>query len=171
VEKPVVLGTLGTVYGIKGWLKVNSFTDVAEAIFDYNPWLINQNGVWREIQVSSWKRHNKGLICKLDGIDVREDALALTNVEIGVAADLLPALPEGEFYWRDLIGCTVVTTKGQLLGRLDHLLETGSNDVMVVKPCPGSLDDRERLLPYTEQCVQKVDLAAGEMRVDWDADF
>jgi len=65
----------------------------------------------------------------------------------------------------------VIDLQGQLLGRLDHLLETGANDVMVVKPCPGSLDDRERLLPYTEQCVQQVDLAAGEMRVDWDADF
>ncbi len=89
--------------------------------------------VWREIQVSSWKRHNKGLICKLDGIDVREDALALTNVEIGVAADLLPALPEGEFYWRDLIGCSVVTTKGYDLGKVTELMETGSNDVLVVE--------------------------------------
>jgi hypothetical protein len=62
-------------------------------------------------------------------------------------------------------------TLGQLFGKIDHLLETGSNDVMVVKPCAGSLDDRERLLPYTEQCVLAVDLVAGEMKVDWDADF
>jgi 16S rRNA processing protein RimM len=57
------------------------------------------------------------------------------------------------------------------LGKVDHLLETGANDVMVVKPCAGSLDDRERLLPYTDDCVQAIDLEAGVMRVEWDADF
>jgi 16S rRNA processing protein RimM len=54
---------------------------------------------------------------------------------------------------------------------VDHLLETGANDVLVVKACAGSLDDRERLLPYIAQCVQSVDLPGGEMHVDWDADF
>lgn len=68
-------------------------------------------------------------------------------------------------------GLKVIDQGGQLLGVIDHLLETGANDVMVVKPCAGSLDDRERLLPYTGQCVLSIDLAAGEMRVDWDADF
>ena len=68
-------------------------------------------------------------------------------------------------------GLKVIDQQGQLLGKIDHLLETGANDVMVVKPCIGSLDDRERLLPYIEQCVLSIDLAAGEMRVDWDADF
>jgi 16S rRNA processing protein RimM len=65
----------------------------------------------------------------------------------------------------------VINQDGQLLGRIDHLLETGSNDVMAIKPCAGSLDDRERLLPYTEQCVLGIDMAAGEMQVNWDADF
>jgi 16S rRNA processing protein RimM len=70
-----------------------------------------------------------------------------------------------------LEGLNVINQDGQLLGRIDHLLETGANDVMVVKPCAGSLDDRERLLPYTEQCVLSIDLDAGEMRVEWDVDF
>ncbi|MBN8897002.1 MAG: 16S rRNA processing protein RimM, partial [Rhodospirillales bacterium] len=83
----------------------------------------------------------------------------------------LPVLDDGEFYWSQLEGLKVIDQNGQLFGILDHMLETGANDVMVVKPCAGSLDDRERLLPYTDQCVQSVDLEAGEMRVDWDADF
>jgi len=82
-----------------------------------------------------------------------------------------PELTDGEYYWYQLVGLKVIDHLGQLLGKIDHLLETGSNDVMVVKPCAGSLDDRERLLPYTEQCVLAVDLVAGEMKVDWDADF
>lgn len=173
MEKPVVMGTLGTVYGIKGWLKVNSFTDVAEAIFDYNPWLIQQNGEWREIRVSGWKRHNKGLICKLDGIDLREEALALTNLEIGVNPELLPKLPEGEFYWRDLIGCSVVTTKGYDLGKVTELMETGSNDVLVVKAnVKDAFGKQERLLPFLEgQVILNVDLAAKTIEVDWDPGF
>jgi 16S rRNA processing protein RimM len=83
----------------------------------------------------------------------------------------LPDLTEDEYYWYQLQGLSVIDQLGQLLGTIDHLLETGANDVMVVKPCQGSLDDRERLLPYTAQCVLAVDLDAGEMRVEWDADF
>lgn len=173
MQKPIVVGTLGTVYGIKGWLKVNSFTDVAEAIFDYSPWLVHQQGEWREIRVSGWKRHNKGLICKLDGIDLREEALALTNLEIGVNADNLPELPEGEYYWRDLIGCSVVTTKGYNLGEVTELMETGSNDVLVVKAnVNDAFGQKERLLPFLEgQVVLKVDLAAKTIEVDWDPGF
>lgn len=173
MEKPIVVGTLGTVYGIKGWLKVNSFTDVAEAIFDYSPWLVHQHGEWREIRVSGWKRHNKGLICKLDGIDLREEALALTNLEIGVNADNLPDLPEGEYYWRDLIGCSVVTTKGYNLGEVTELMETGSNDVLVVKAnVNDAFGQKERLLPFLEgQVVLKVDLSAKTIEVDWDPGF
>ena len=173
MEKPVVMGTLGTVYGIKGWLKVNSFTDVAEAIFDYTPWLIQQHGEWREIQVSAWKRHNKGLICKLDGIDLREDALALTNLEIGVKPELLPDLPEGEFYWRDLIGCTVVTTKGYDLGKVTELMETGSNDVLVVEAnVKDAFGAKERLIPFLEeQVIKNIDLTARTIEVDWDPGF
>ena len=81
MDNPVVVGRLGAVYGIKGWLKVNSFTDNPESIFDYMPWLIQQKGVWREIQLTSWKRHNNGLICKPEGIDTREDAQALRDAE------------------------------------------------------------------------------------------
>lgn len=83
----------------------------------------------------------------------------------------MPDLTEDEYYWYQLVGLKVINQDEQLFGTVDHLLETGANDVMVVKPCVGSLDDRERLLPYTGQCVLKVDLAAGEMRVEWDADF
>lgn len=85
--------------------------------------------------------------------------------------NLFPELTDGEYYWYQLQGLKVTNLEGQLLGKIVDLMETGSNDVMEVKPCPGSLDDRDRLLPYTEQCVLSIDLAAGEMKVDWDADF
>ena len=173
MDKSVIVGRLGAVYGIKGWLKVNSFTDNPESIFDYTPWFILNRGEWREVQLTSWKRHNNGLICKLDGVDTREDAQALTGVDIAVLSDLLPALPQGEYYWRDLIGCTVVTTKGYQLGTVSELMETGSNDVLVVQ---ANLNDafsmKERLIPFIdEQVIKHIDITARLIEVDWDPGF
>lgn len=173
VSKPVVIGRLGAVYGIKGWLKVNSFTDDAESIFEYSPWLIQHNGAWRELQVTGWRRHNNGLVCKLDGIDQREDAQALTGFDLFIREDSLPDLPEGEYYWSDLIGCSVVNLTGYQMGAVTELMETGSNDVLVVK---AKLNDaygmKERLIPFLEgQVVKKIDLANKTIEVDWDPDF
>ncbi|GAM67288.1 16S rRNA processing protein rimM [Vibrio sp. JCM 19236] len=95
IEK-IVVGKLGATYGIRGWLKVHSFTDNAENIFQYSPWFLNQNGSLVEYKVESWKRHNKGYVCKLEGVDVREDAHLLTNFEISVNAASLPELSEDE---------------------------------------------------------------------------
>ena len=173
VDNVIVVGRLGAVYGIKGWLKVNSFTEDPESIFSYTPWYIQQKGQWREIQLSSWKRHNNGLICKLDGVDSREDAQALTGFDIAVQSEILPELPQGEFYWRDLIGCSVVTTKGYQLGAVTELMETGSNDVLVVKAnAKDAFGMKERLIPFIdEQVIIKIDLPARLIEVDWDPGF
>lgn len=173
MNNPIVVGRLGAVYGIKGWLKVLSFTDDAQSIFEYTPWLVQQQGTWREIRVTGWRRHNNGLVCKLDGIDLREQAQALTGLDIGVTPEQLPALPEGEFYWRDLVGCQVVTSAGYQLGEVTELMETGSNDVLVVK---ANLNDaygmKERLIPFLEQqVIKQVDLNARTIEVDWDPGF
>ena len=173
MDKPVVIGRLGAVYGIKGWLKVHSFTDDAESIFEYTPWLIKQNGEWREIQVSGWKRHNNGLVCKLDAIDQREDAQALAGVDIAVQPHSFPDLSEGEYYWSDLMGCQVVNLNGYQMGEVTELMETGSNDVLVVK---AKLNDaygmKERLIPFLDgQVIKKIDLANRSIEVDWDPDF
>ena len=169
----IVAGKLGAPYGIKGWLKVHSFTDDPEGIFDFSPWLIGQQGNWQTVEVVDWRRHSKGLIAKLATVEDRDQANALTNAEIAVFEDQLPDLPEGEFYWRDLIGLTVVTDKGYNLGKVDDMLETGSNDVLVVKANPNDgFGKGERLIPYlTESVVLKVDLDGKEITVDWDPSF
>jgi len=173
VDNPIVVGRLGAVYGIKGWLKVNSFTEEPESIFSYTPWFIQQKGAWREVQLSSWKRHNNGLICKLEGVDTREDAQALTGIDIAANSEKLPELPQGEFYWRDLIGCTVVTTKGYQLGEVTELMETGSNDVLVVNANTNdAFGMKERLIPFIdEQVIIRVDISARLIEVDWDPGF
>ncbi|OBT17309.1 ribosome maturation factor RimM [Vibrio sp. UCD-FRSSP16_10] len=169
----IVVGKLGATYGIRGWLKVHSFTDDAENIFNYSPWFLNQKGTWVEHKVESWKRHNKGYVCKLEGLDVREDAHLLTNFEISVAPSSLPELSEEEFYWRELFGMKVVTTKGYDLGEVTDMLETGSNDVLVVKAnLKDAFGQKERLIPFLEeQVIIKVDREAQRIEVDWDPAF
>lgn len=171
VEDLVVLGKITSVHGVRGEVKIYSFTDPINNLLDYRQWTLKRDGEVKQVELVSGRLQGKVLVAKLKGLDDREVARTFAGFDICVPREQLPDLNDGEFYWYQLVGLKVIDLQGQLLGRIDHLLETGANDVMVVKPCPGSLDDRERLLPYTEQCVQQIDLAAAEMRVDWDADF
>ncbi|MCE4071296.1 MULTISPECIES: ribosome maturation factor RimM [Pseudomonas] len=170
-EEMVVLGKIVSVHGIRGEVKVYSFTDPLDNLLDYRRWTLKRGNEVRQAELVQGRVQGNVLVAKLKGLDDREIARTFAEFEILVPRSELPVLDDGEFYWSQLEGLKVIDQNGQLFGILDHLLETGANDVMVVKPCAGSLDDRERLLPYTDQCVQAVDLEAGEIRVDWDADF
>lgn len=176
----IVVGKLTAPYGVKGWVKVHSYTDPPENIFGYGPWrLAGQHGERQAtvVVVDDHRVHGKGLVAHLQGIDDREAAATVCQRLVMVDGGGLPALPEGEYYWHQLTGLDVFSgAPGRpgspvLLGKVTGLLETGANDVLVVAPCEGSLDQRERLLPYVEACVLEVDLAAGRMLVDWDPDF
>jgi len=169
----VVLGTVGAVYGVKGWLKVQSYTDVDEDIFSYSPWLLNKQGQWQEVTVAEWRRHNKGLIVRFENIQDRDAAQLYTGMEIGVDPQQLPELAEDEFYWRDLIGMTVVNTDGYDMGKVDQLMATASNDVMVVKANSNDAFGRsERLIPFIQsQYVQAIDKESKRITVDWPSDF
>lgn len=167
----MVLGKIFSVHGVRGEVKVYSFTDPIDNLLDYPRWTLRRDAESRQVDLTSGRIQGKFLVIKIKGLDDREEARSLAGFEICVPRSQLPALNDGEFYWHQLQGLKVIDLQEQLLGKIDHLLETGANDVMVVRPCTGSLDDRERLLPYTEQCVQSVDLQAAVVRVDWDADF
>src|SRR5690554_6050920 len=169
----VIVGQLGAVYGVKGWIKVQSFTDDPEAIFEYRPWQLSKSGKVRAVQVDEWRQHNKGLIVKLTGIDDRDQAHLLTGSDIVIDAALLPELPDGEFYWRDLIGMAVVNHEGYHMGIVDQIMATASNDVMVVKANSNDAFGRsERLIPFIQsQYVTEVNTAEQRIVVDWPADF
>lgn len=172
-ETPVVIGRLTQPYGIKGWIKVFSYTEPKENLLGYRHCLLQQGGEWRELELEDGKPHGKGLVVKLQGVETPEQARLYSGCELGIPASSLPQLPPDEYYWHQLQGLAVWTTQGeQLLGRVDHLLETGANDVLVVQPCEGSIDQRERLIPYLpDQVVLAIDLAAGTLRADWDPEF
>lgn len=169
----IVVGQLGGAYGIKGWLKVSSYTDVPEGIFDYAPWLVSLRGECKTVTVSQWRRHNKGLIVKLAEIEDRTQAETMVGAEISIREDQLKSLGEDEFYWRDLIGCKVVSTKGYDFGTVKELLETGANDVLTVTANPrDAFGKKERLIPYLDdQVIKRVDLEAKLIEVDWDPGF
>ncbi|HHF4806372.1 TPA: ribosome maturation factor RimM [Haemophilus influenzae] len=168
-----VVGKLGSTYGIRGWLRIYSSTEQAESIFDYRPWFLKIKGEWQSIELENWRYHNHEIIVKLKGVDDREAAQILANVEIGVDLSVFPELEEGDYYWHDLIGCTVVNLEGYTMGTVTEMMETGSNDVLVVKAnTKDAFGKQERLIPFLyEQVVKRVDLTTKTIEVDWDAGF
>ncbi len=171
-SEQIVVGRIGAVYGVKGWLKVQSFTDDPESIFEYSPWLLSQK-TEREMKVVEWRRHNNGLIARLEGISDREEAARLTGADICITADELPALADDEFYWRDLIGMRVVNSNGYDMGVVEQIMPTASNDVLVVKANSNDgFGKSERLIPFIQsEYVTAVDKEAKQIQVEWPSDF
>ena len=165
----IIVGKINGVYGVKGWVKVFSETDPREGITKYNPWYLKQQGKWREVKVESGRRQAKTIVAKLEGFDDRDESMLLNGAVIGIEPGQMASLKQDEFYWRDLMGCRVVNQQDIELGVVDKLLETGANDVLVVK---SDQDDRELLIPWTiGTTVIKVDLKQHLISVDWDEDF
>lgn len=165
-----MLGRIVGHHGLRGELKLYSYTAPPEQIFDYRTWRLKAaDGREMELKRINGKTHGKTLTISLPGVLDRDAAAAAAwmDAEISVARAALPPLAEGEFYWADLEGLEVVTLEGASLGKVSHLISTGANDVMVVRDA-----ERERLLPFVPgQWVQQVDLAAGRIVVDWDPAF
>jgi 16S rRNA processing protein RimM len=164
-RKPVILGRVTGVYGVKGWIRVHSYTEPREAILDYEDWLLLRDDDWQSVNIVEGKRHGKTVIARIDGVDDRDDAAAYVGNDIGVPRERLPDTGRGEFYWADLEGLQVVHIDGRILGKVAHLLATGANDVLVVK------GDQEILIPFVQgEVIKDVDLAAGVINVDWEWD-
>ena len=168
----IIIGKIGAPHGVQGWVKINSFTQNAEDIFAYSPWKLGnaQNG--KTVQIDQWRHHGKALVAKVVGVESRDDAELIKNLDISISASQLPEL-ENDFYWKDLIGMQVVTTSGYNLGKIREMFETGSNDVMMVKANPNDgFGQSERLLPFIyDQVVIEVDKASNTITVDWDPAF
>lgn len=170
----VCLGRIGAPYGIKGWVKMISFTQPRENLLSYRTFDAGHGdaGSGRTLEMDAGKQHGKGLIAHFVGYDTPEAVRELTGMELSVAADALPDLDVGDYYWHQLTGLKVINRAGLVLGKVDSLLETGANDVLVVEATDDSIDDRQRLLPWLpDQVVINVDLAAGMILVDWEPDW
>lgn len=175
-----VMGKVTSVYGVKGWVKIFSYTQPKENICQYNDWqLQDASGISWPIKVLACKPHGNGLVAQFDGVNDRDLAKKYCGMLVTVPTDKLPDLTDGEYYWSQLQGLQVYSVYSVennntpiLLGKVDHLIETGSNDVLVVTKCKNSIDGKERLIPYLpEQVVKHIDLEKGILEVDWDPDF
>ena len=165
-RKRIVIGKVGSPFGVKGWIKLLSWTEPREEIADYSPWHIRQGEGWKEWKVAEFRPHGKGLAARLVGLDDRDQAAALMGADIAVWRDELGEPEPGQYYWADLVGLEVRHAEGQSFGKVDGLMATGANDVLVVK------GERERLVPFIQgQVIKAVDLDAGIITVDWDPDF
>ncbi len=165
----IPVGRIAGPYGIKGWVRVTSFTDPQQNVFAYAPWVLRDaqgKRPTRTVGVLDNKSHGKGWVAKLDGVPDRNAAEALKGLEIAVARGCLPEPDEGHYYWTDLEGLQVCNRDGEKLGRVDRMLETGSADVMVIE---GDGAVGRRLVPFImHQTVIAVDLDAGSIKIDWE---
>lgn len=162
----ILLGRVVGAFGVRGEVKLQSFTDPAAALLKYQPWLLVQAGAERELVGARGRETAKGVVAALPGVDTRDAAEALAGAELWVPRERLPPPKPGEYYWVDLEGLEVVNREGIVLGTVSHLFDTGANDVMVVA------GERERLIPFlTDSFVLSVDFDARRIVVDWDADF
>ena len=165
-DEHVVVGHIAGAYGIKGWVRIGSYTVPPENLLEYQPWLVGG----KPLQVLDVHAHGAGFVAQLRGVTDRDVAASMAGTQIAVLADVLPILDEDEFYWRDLLGLIVVNVEGATLGKVTGFLASGANDVMVVRD-----EEIERLVPFAGSIVvsveRGVDRASGRIVVDWGLDY
>jgi 16S rRNA processing protein RimM len=163
----VIMGRVASAHGIRGWIKIQPFTEYIDSLMDYPSWWIGQeHGPWREVEVKQCEVHNKTLAAQLPDCPDRTAAEKLKGLLIAVPRSSLPEQDDDEYYWSDLIGLAVVNEAGEALGTVANLLETGANDVLSVKG-----DSGEILIPFVASAIKQVDVKNKIIRVDWSADY
>jgi 16S rRNA processing protein RimM len=171
-ETTVTVARIGKTQGLKGWLRIHSFTDPQSNLANYSRFSVKAGQVHKELELDQLQPHGTGFIGHFVGYDQLEDAKVLVGLELQVAKAILPDLEKDEFYWHQLQSLSVINLQGDLLGQVERLMETGANDVLVVTACEGSIDNRERLIPYLKGAVvTNIDLQRSVIEVDWDADY
>ena len=178
----IIVGEITGVSGVKGWVKVFSHTEPRINIVKYNPWLITNNKdadskapSWKAVKVLNGRSQGKTIVAQIEGVTDREAAHSMIGTKIAINIEQLKKLNTNDYYWRDLEGLDVYNIKGQLLGQVSHLIETGANDVLVVKLTPELAKEqknKEMMIPYLMgDVVKNVDLDANQLEVDWDNEY
>ena len=161
------MGRVASAFGIKGWVKIQPFSEYVDSLLEYKTWYMgHEHGPWRQVEVVDCEAHDRTLAVQFSDCPDRTAAEKLKGFLIAVPRSSLPQQDESEYYWTDLIGMTVVNETGEMLGTVAELLETGANDVLIVR---GSGPDV--LIPFLQSVIKHVDMAAKIIQVDWSADF
>lgn len=161
----IVMGRVSAPFGVKGWVRVQPYTENIDSLFRFRRWWLAAASGWDGLDVEEQSVHGDVLLVRFAGMDTRERAAALKGKEVAIPRKQLPAPETGEYYWADLVGLAVENTHGQSLGKVERLFESGANPVLVV------IGDRERLVPFVEPVVKQVDLDAAKLLVEWELDY
>jgi 16S rRNA processing protein RimM len=159
----IELGAVGAPFGVRGWIKVRSFTDPPERLFEKRRLQLRRHGSTETYRIESTGRSGGQLTAKLVGVDDRDQAIALRGAAIVVPRSDLPQQASQDFYRADLVGCEVQNLAGLRLGTVQHFVETPAHALMVVK------GEQEFWVPAVPQHLRRVDLQARLVIVDWDA--
>lgn len=170
-DELVTVGRITAVYGVRGWVKVHSYTEPMDNILQFADWRLQGQNGWEPLKIDGGKRHGKGLIAHIEGVDDRDLAARYCQRDIAIPRGEMPQLGEGEFYWHQLVGLRVVSDfdgREHDFGTVVRMMETGANDVLVVRGEGG----RERLIPYLpDEYISSIDVGAGVIIVHWDPAF
>jgi len=158
----IELGTVGAPFGVRGWVKLRSYTDPPERLLDHRRFQLLLDGAWKTYAVEADGRSGGQLTVKLAGIEDRNSAQALRGAAIGVLRSDLPPRDDRDFYRADLIGCEVVNLTGVRLGAVAYFIEIPAHALMVVR------GEREYWVPAVPQHLRRVDLGSRRVVVDWD---
>lgn len=162
------MGKIGAPYGVRGWVKIHSFTEPLTNLFTYPLLLQAPKQEWRSVAIEEYRAHGDGFVAKLVDINDRDAAALITNLQLAVERENLPALePEkGQYYFADLLGLTVYNQEQIELGQVVDFFATGANDVMVVR------GKKEYLIPFVlDTYIVAIDLQTKRMQVEWDSEF
>ncbi|MES2998246.1 MAG: ribosome maturation factor RimM [Pseudomonadota bacterium] len=164
----VLVGSIGKPHGIKGWVKINSYTEPPTNILLYQPWYLSayEKEAFHPIEVQIHQIHDQRLVVKFENCQTPESARLLTNHKIYVERQKFSQLPHQEYYWTDLEGLKVYTCENIYLGVIQSLFPTGSNDVLIVE------GEKKHLIPFLlDHTIKSIDLDQQIMIVDWDPNF
>ncbi len=164
-DKKLLIGKINGFFGLQGWVKVFSYTNPRTNILNYSPWTIRVDGNFQSIDITNGREQSKTIVAQIIGIDNREDSQKFIGQDIYINKEQLPELTQGEYYWHELIGFDVINKDEEQLGKVDYFVETGANDVLVVK------GKKEYWIPYIEPFLVSIDSKNNKILVDWDKDF
>ncbi len=157
----IIVGSIGGAFGVQGEVRLKSYCADPEAIADYTPLTTEDGRAFNQIVLTG--RMKNGFTARIDGVITKEDADALRNVSLYAARDMMPSLPDDEYYYADLIGLTVMDTGGATLGNVKNVIDHGAGDLLEVS-IPGQSETV--LLPFTQAAVPTIDLTAGRIIAD-----
>ena len=171
-SQDVLVGKIMGAHGLKGWVQVFSYTRPAEQILTYSPWQLVSPDEREDFIISSSRVSGKKILVLFDECRSRDIADGLNARQVFIDKSQMPDLEGGDFYWNDLVGMQVKSTDGIFFGKVDTLMETGANDVLVVGPSKGSWDNQERLIPYVEgEIIVEVDQSSNQITVNWHSNY